>query len=63
MRKPTAPLELNHSAVHMLIRALTKYGGKKVFGSPIEQKTFNELQEQLHIVLFELQFKKLDDCT
>ena len=63
MKKPTAPLELNHSAIHMLIRALTKYGTKKVFGSPIEQETFKELQWQLHIALFELQFNKLDDCT
>ena len=47
----------------MLIRALTKYGGKKVFGSPVEQETFNELQWQLHTAMFELQFKKTDDCT
>ena len=58
MKKLTATLELNHSAVHMLIHALTKYSNKKSFGSPIEQETFKELQWQLHTALFELQFKK-----
>ena len=47
----------------MLIRALTKYGDKKAFGSPVEQDTFNELQWQLHTAMFELQFKNMDDCT
>ena len=55
--KCTTTITVDKAALKMLIRAATKYGDKKVFGSPLEQETFNELQWQLHTALFELQFK------
>ena len=58
--KPAVDIRLDKTAIKLLIRAVTKYGDKKVFGSPLEQESFNEVQWQLHTALFELQFK--DNC-
>ena len=55
--KCTVDIKLDKAAIKLLIRAVTKYGDKKVFGSPVEQESFNEIQWQLHTALFELQFK------
>ena len=55
--KLTISITLDSSSIKMMIRALTKYGDKKAFGSPIEQTTFDKLAEQLYMALFELQFR------
>ena len=55
--KCTTDITVDKASVKMLLRAVEKYGEKKVFGSPVEQETFNELKWQLHTALYELQFK------
>ncbi len=50
-------VKLNSSMVKMLLRSLDFYGEKTIFGSPVEQESYTELQWQLRTALCELQFK------
>ena len=54
----TVDLKFNRSQVKMLLRIATKYGDKKIFGSPTEKEAFDKIMQDLHIALFELEFKK-----
>ena len=57
MNKATATMNCDHTSLKMLVRALDSYGANTIFGSPLEQETFKELQWQLRTALCELQFE------
>ena len=56
-KQATTDISFTHASLKMMLRALTKYGEKKIFGSPVEQEIYKELQWQLRTALCELQFK------
>ena len=56
MSKNTFPIEVDKLNVKLLLRILDKHMEKHSFGSPVEQKNFNELYTKLKIAFFELTF-------
>tara|TARA_B100001778_G_scaffold130402_1_gene107285 strand:+ start:1502 stop:1684 length:183 start_codon:yes stop_codon:yes gene_type:complete len=56
MGDPKITVLLDHSTLKLLIRAVDRYTEKKVFGSPLEQRSADNIKELLQIALMEYNY-------
>jgi hypothetical protein len=47
---------LTRSEIKLLLTALEKYAEKRVFGSPVEEETYEKAKRQLTVALLDFNF-------